>query len=72
MQHLLAAWFIGSVCMLGALAHPEPVPGYDIEEPLIYGTFPEGFKWGTATAAYQVLIWQHCLVMPLINWKCYA
>ena len=24
------------------------------EEPLLYGSFPEGFLWGTATAAYQV------------------
>ena len=35
--------------------HPDPVPGYNIEEPLYYDTFPEGFLWGTATAAYQVL-----------------
>jgi len=34
--------------------HPDPVPGYNIEEPLYYDTFPEGFLWGTATAAYQV------------------
>ena len=34
--------------------HPKPVPGYNIEEPLYYDTFPEGFMWGAATAAYQV------------------
>ena len=27
---------------------------YNYEEPLIYGTFPDGFLWGTATASYQV------------------
>ena len=36
-------------------SHPDPVPGYNIEEPLYYDTFPEGFLWGTATAAYQVI-----------------
>ena len=30
------------------------VVAYNPEEPLLYGTFPEGFRWGTATAAYQV------------------
>lgn len=28
--------------------------GYDMEEPLLYGQFPAGFKWGAATAAYQI------------------
>ena len=32
-------------------------PHYD--EDLIYGQFPSGFKWGAATAAYQVLF---CLI----------
>merc|ERR1712002_525030 len=29
---------------------------YDVhkEEPLLYDTFPEGFLWGAATAAYQI------------------
>merc|ERR1712212_554518 len=27
---------------------------YEYEEELLYGKFPEGFLWGTATAAYQV------------------
>ena len=39
--------------------HPDPVPGYNIEEPLYYDTFPEGFLWGTATAAYQVLYYNN-------------
>ena len=30
------------------------VLSYVNEEDLIYGTFPGGFKWGAATAAYQV------------------
>ena len=30
------------------------VVAYNPEEPLLYGTFPEGFRWGTATAAYQI------------------
>ena len=28
--------------------------GQSIEEDLVYGKFPLGFKWGAATAAYQV------------------
>ena len=40
--------------ILGINAHPDPVRGYDIEEPLLYDTFPDDFMWGTATAAYQV------------------
>ena len=36
-------------------SHPDPVPGYNIEEPLYYDTFPDDFLWGTATAAYQVI-----------------
>jgi len=27
---------------------------YEVEEPLLYGSFPDGFMWGTATAAYQI------------------
>ena len=32
------------------------VPEYEVEEELLYDTFPDGFLWGTATAAYQVCI----------------
>ena len=39
--------------LFGAIK-PTVVPDYEIEEPLLYDTFPEGFLWGTATAAYQV------------------
>ena len=28
-------------------AHPK-------DDPFMYGMFPEGFMWGTATAAYQI------------------
>ena len=28
--------------------------GYDNEEPLLYDVFPDGFKWGVATAASEV------------------
>ena len=28
--------------------------GYEMEEPLLFGQFPAGFKWGAATAAYQI------------------
>ena len=28
--------------------------GWDAEEPMLFGTFPDGFMWGTATAAYQI------------------
>ena len=27
---------------------------YVMEEPLLYGSFPEDFMWGAATAAYQI------------------
>ena len=27
---------------------------FDIEEPLLYDTFPANFQWGVATSAYQV------------------
>ena len=33
---------------------PDIVPNYQIEEALLYDTFPEGFEWGAATSAYQV------------------
>ena len=36
------------------LAKEDRVQGYDYEEPLLYDTFPDGFVWGAATAAYQV------------------
>ena len=36
------------------LAKKDRVQGYDYEEPLLYDTFPDGFVWGAATAAYQV------------------
>ena len=28
--------------------------GLDYDESILYGQFPEGFRWGSATAAYQV------------------
>ena len=45
--------FVLSVCIC-INAHPDPISGYTIEEPLLYDTFPEDFIWGAATAAYQV------------------
>ena len=51
---MMKKFFIICFCFSLSLAHPEQVPGYTYEEPLLYGTFPDGFVWGTATAAYQV------------------
>ena len=50
------SFFFGvlSIAVVLEAQHPKPVPGYNIEEPLYYDTFPEGFMWGAATAAYQV------------------
>ena len=50
------SYFLGlfSVVVVLKAQQPKPVPGYNIEEPLYYDTFPEGFMWGAATAAYQV------------------
>ena len=33
---------------------PQLSTAYVYEEELLYDTFPDGFTWGTATAAYQV------------------
>ena len=47
--------FVLSLCIsVQTNAHPDPVPGYTIEEPICYDTFPKDFIWGAATAAYQV------------------
>ena len=48
--------YILTVVILATLTfeHPDPQPGFNIEEPLLYDTFPEDFIWGTATAAYQL------------------
>ena len=35
---------------------------YQYEEPLLYDTFPDGFAWGVATSAYQVIFWDTNLV----------
>ena len=43
-----------SILAILTFGHPDPFPGYEIEEPLLYDIFPEDFIWGTATAAYQV------------------
>ena len=44
--------FLASNFLLASSAEMEE--GYDNEEPLLYDTFPQGFKWGVATASYQV------------------
>ena len=48
---LLAAVVI-FCCVAGTIK--AVLPDYEVEEPLLYDTFPESFLWGTATAAYQV------------------
>ena len=52
-QKLVNILTVGTLATL-TFGHPDPLPGYKIEEPLLYDTFPEDFMWGTATAAYQV------------------
>ncbi len=37
------------------LAGSQEGVGYNIEEPILYDTFPSGFQWGVATASYQVI-----------------
>ncbi len=37
-----------------AQEYPEIVPGYEYEEEIKEESFPEGFLWGAATAAYQI------------------
>ena len=44
---------VSSVFLLSLCAKLS-LSGYVYEEELIYGTFPEGFKWGVATGSYQV------------------
>lgn len=41
-------------CSFLVVAKADDFPGYDIEEPLLYDTFPEHFDWGVATASYQI------------------
>ena len=42
-------------CLIqGTWAQNKRERGYEYEEPLLYDTFPDGFVWGAATAAYQV------------------
>ena len=35
---------------------------YQYEEPLLYDTFPDGFAWGVATSAYQVIFLNTLLI----------
>ena len=42
-----------SFCYLIFLLFPKFL-AYEPEEPLLYGSFPDDFMWGTATAAYQI------------------
>ena len=43
-----------SVSFVMILLLPCLTLSYVYEEPLLYGTFPAGFKWGVATSAYQI------------------
>jgi len=43
-----------AVFALFLLALVQIATSYVYEEELLYDTFPEGFKWGSATAAYQI------------------
>ena len=53
MKHLLGAAIF---CLFQASSALKGlVQGYPYEEALLYDTFPDGFEWGAATAAYQVL-----------------
>ena len=53
MQELLKVKMWLKLCILG-LIFSAVTAQYEYEEELLYGHFPEGFLWGTATAAYQV------------------
>lgn len=40
--------FLAAACFLGIESQ------HTKDDPFLYGKFPDGFMWGTATASYQV------------------
>ena len=43
---------------------------YQYEEPLLYDTFPDGFAWGVATSAYQVISLKNTLKVQKVRMAC--
>jgi len=51
---ILLLVFVGNAAIHIGVAKMTKTAGYDNEEPLMYGKFPDGFEWGAATASYQI------------------
>lgn len=49
-----AAFYRELILRNGFPAEPIQVPVEEMADEFLYGTFPENFTWGVATAAYQI------------------
>ena len=49
-----SATFYRELILRNGFPEDMPVPMDEMEDEFLYGTFPDNFTWGVATAAYQV------------------